>query len=114
MGRPANPNQRPKDEAGAWYWTYKIGAYAALLFETLVAATVAAQIFALQTLAAAAVGVMITLVTAAIFKATCGLAVARYESHPQKAMAQLHGWLKIAFPVAGVATRNFTRRADGD
>jgi hypothetical protein len=41
--------------------TYKLGAYGALLFEMIVAASVAAQIFALGTIAAGALGVVITL-----------------------------------------------------
>ena len=98
-GRPAGPGQRPKDDINNRYWTYKLGAYAALLFEMLVAASVAAQIFSLETMAAATLGVVITLVAAAILKATIGLAVARFEHHPQKALAQLHVWLKIAAPI---------------
>jgi len=61
MGRPAGPGQRPKDDADSGYLTYKLGAYGALLFEMIVAASVAAQIFALGTIAAGALGVVITL-----------------------------------------------------
>jgi len=89
-GHPAGPGR---------YWTYMLGAWAALLFETIVAAALAAQIFALDTFAAALVGVMITLVTAAILKAGVNLAVARYDAHPQKALARLRTWLSFAFPL---------------